>query len=776
MLGAVSVPCPVRLGSIRTGGVFAQLHLFTRERNLQRLEKLLKQGVDVDCVNNLGQTCLYCACLLGFAAVAELLLRYGADPNHRCDDRSTPLHAAVFSCDTRMLSKLLEAGGDLRLHDHQGRTPRDWAEIGAQKNSVKMVGFIKSCMSAMRSVCESQSPRERRITPTSAETLLRSPTLLDFLKPVSDMVNKKVSANSCVSDTVQCFGFGKVCVEKHGVSAGALASVPLIADSELSQAEDEALNSFPCGSFTKMTNQLFHPHLLQLMAVSFSNDLLQNRLVYERVHRAEFPLLQVDEILSLILQVCEALFFLHSRSLVLRSLSSHSVLIVYTGVAKVTELGFMVPRLNPHRCSPDIRQYRDTEHSDEEQMVDQDIQDSIQIKQKRSPLQSSYTDEHILPDNEWCLSRCTPSVKEEDVEEEKKRKDVATDSSVCDHINSIVLNLKVSLVLLQQVESSMELTKSGMMGNTHADIPQFDESDGLNGQREKQVVVLGAVGPPSSSVQVQTSVQVEQVQVMPNHTFLKVPELCNQGKCAVSTAAVSCEEVTLCKRTHRTEVIRAPEQLLMDTQEDTHLEQLLGKHRLRAALQIHSTVADILQSPTEKGSPHGDSDTPLSANPDIITINSGLRNCEEQRSQEHEKAAVLIVEKTECKVGSDSEQVGVELLEEQEEPGPNPHQTGMTRDDLFNTNATIVATLADACARNCPEAMICIIANPGLDPARVNVPVIGGHAGKTIIPLISQCTPKVEFPADQLSALTERIQEAGTEVVKAKAGAGTDTE
>lgn len=26
----------------------------------------------------------------------------------------------------------------------------------------------------------------------------------------------------------------------------------------------------------------------------------------------------------------------------------------------------------------------------------------------------------------------------------------------------------------------------------------------------------------------------------------------------------------------------------------------------------------------------------------------------------------------------------------------------------------------------------------GLDPARVSVPVIGGHAGKTIIPLISQ--------------------------------------
>lgn len=150
-------------------------------------------------------------------------------------------------------------------------------------------------------------------------------------------------------------------------------------------------------------------------------------------------------------------------------------------------------------------------------------------------------------------------------------------------------------------------------------------------------------------------------------------------------------------------------------------------------------------------------------------------------------------------------------------PAGVPRKPGMTRDDLFNTNATIVATLADACARNCPEAMICIIANPvnstipitsevmkkhgvynpnklfgvttldivranafvaelkGLDPARVSVPVIGGHAGKTIIPLISQCTPKVEFPADQLSALTHRIQEAGTEVVKAKAGAGSAT-
>merc|ERR1719461_112909 len=62
-----------------------------------------------------------------------------------------------------------------------------------------------------------------------------------------------------------------------------------------------------------------------------------------------------------------------------------------------------------------------------------------------------------------------------------------------------------------------------------------------------------------------------------------------------------------------------------------------------------------------------------------------------------------------------------------------------------------------------------------IDPTKVNCPVVGGHAGITIMPLISQCSPAVEFEPDTLKALTERIQDAGTEVVKAKAGAGSAT-
>jgi malate dehydrogenase len=150
-------------------------------------------------------------------------------------------------------------------------------------------------------------------------------------------------------------------------------------------------------------------------------------------------------------------------------------------------------------------------------------------------------------------------------------------------------------------------------------------------------------------------------------------------------------------------------------------------------------------------------------------------------------------------------------------PAGVPRKPGMTRDDLFNTNASIVRDLAAATAEVSPKALIGIISNPvnstvpiasevfkkkgaydpkrifgvstldvvrantfiadakGMDPAQVNCPVVGGHSGVTIIPLISQCQPQVQFPQDQLKALTERIQEAGTEVVKAKAGAGSAT-
>lgn len=150
-------------------------------------------------------------------------------------------------------------------------------------------------------------------------------------------------------------------------------------------------------------------------------------------------------------------------------------------------------------------------------------------------------------------------------------------------------------------------------------------------------------------------------------------------------------------------------------------------------------------------------------------------------------------------------------------PAGVPRKPGMTRDDLFNINANIVKSLVEAVADNCPDAFIHIISNPvnstvpiaaevlkqkgvydpkklfgvtTLDVVRANtfvaqkknlklidvdVPVIGGHAGITILPLLSKTRPSTTFTDEEVQELTVRIQNAGTEVVEAKAGAGSAT-
>ncbi|KAF1740496.1 hypothetical protein MXB_459 [Myxobolus squamalis] len=143
---------------------------------------------------------------------------------------------------------------------------------------------------------------------------------------------------------------------------------------------------------------------------------------------------------------------------------------------------------------------------------------------------------------------------------------------------------------------------------------------------------------------------------------------------------------------------------------------------------------------------------------------------------------------------------------------------GMTRDDLFKMNASIIKEILDELLKIKHTPKIAIITNPinsivpfayryyskmcshqspdfynrtrifgittldcvrsstfyanylGKDPRDVIVPVVGGHSDTTMVPLFSMSN----FPLEDASValrLTKEVREAGTRVVDAKKGA-----
>ncbi|MFH8597881.1 malate dehydrogenase [Streptomyces rimosus] len=141
---------------------------------------------------------------------------------------------------------------------------------------------------------------------------------------------------------------------------------------------------------------------------------------------------------------------------------------------------------------------------------------------------------------------------------------------------------------------------------------------------------------------------------------------------------------------------------------------------------------------------------------------------------------------------------------------------GMDRSAVFHVNAGVVASLVGQIATHSPSALVGIVTSPvnatvpiaaavlsktgvydknklfgvttvdverattfvaeikNLRPEDVSVPVIGGHSGTTVLPLLSQI-PNVTFDDPEVSDLIRRVRNASTEVVEAKAGGGLAT-
>ncbi|XP_077826983.1 inactive serine/threonine-protein kinase TEX14 isoform X8 [Macaca mulatta] len=202
--------------------------------------------------------------------------------------------------------------------------------------------------------------------------------------------NRLLKAGVISAQNIYSFGFGKFYLT-GATQIAYLGSLLVIGEKEVIQADDEPTFSFFSGPYMVMTNlvwngsrvtvkelnlpthphcsklrladlliaeqehssKLRHPYLLQMMAVCLSQDLEKTRLVYERItigtlfsvlheRRSQFPVLHMEVIVHLLLQISDALRYLHSQGFIHRSLSSYAVHIVSPGEARLTNLEYML--------------------------------------------------------------------------------------------------------------------------------------------------------------------------------------------------------------------------------------------------------------------------------------------------------------------------------------------------------------------------------------------------------------------------------------------------
>ncbi|XP_069854781.1 inactive serine/threonine-protein kinase TEX14-like isoform X2 [Dipodomys merriami] len=338
------------------------------------LARLLRRVVQVDGENSQGQTALFLSALLGRCSAVRLLLDFGANPNHRCVDGSTPMHAGAFSGRSAVMLCLLQAGGDLRLHDRQGRTPQDWAEQGGAKHSWKVLELLDLCRDHMAALVQGRALASNAILgqlqACSGRGLCGALCSLPGLQADRTLRPGHIGRSSQAS----VLGFGQL----SSLRPLALAmGIPLVDAQELLPAQGEPDCTYENSSCTLMTNLLWRGHpmtvrqlkppetqpdvlladlqccsLLLLLALSLSADLSGLCLLFEPVclgslyvvlhqPRSSEQRWQPGSDLQpgpLLLQVLEALLFLQARRWAHGGLSSHAVQLVRPGLAKVGNL------------------------------------------------------------------------------------------------------------------------------------------------------------------------------------------------------------------------------------------------------------------------------------------------------------------------------------------------------------------------------------------------------------------------------------------------------
>ncbi|CAG7834066.1 unnamed protein product [Allacma fusca] len=361
---------------------------------LQKIRDIAARGVNVDAFNEDGQTPLFCAAFKGLADVVGVLLSMGAKPNARCQPEGyTAVHGACYSGCAGVLKMLIQAGGDLRICDHKRRTPIAWSLLQTDSSKIQAIRNVvesarvctteTSGLEMLKEMQSSLSPRTSSALGDVVRSIFRKSVIYKDSRSRLGFQLNMDELNNGIHHT----GFGKVFFG-NGERCAGLIGLPYV--SEVSDLEDEKSDDAPswqCGKFTSFnarvwttrktqvsTRELFtksgphcvpdilinelevrsklhHPNLLMLLGVCQTNHCESISLVYERVNIGSlYSVLYVEQkqltprfATDVIIQMCDALEYVHSMKMIHCAISSHSVILVANGLAKLSCFEYCLP-------------------------------------------------------------------------------------------------------------------------------------------------------------------------------------------------------------------------------------------------------------------------------------------------------------------------------------------------------------------------------------------------------------------------------------------------
>ncbi len=117
------------------------LHQAAEFGDLSALRERLREGADVNALDDDGMTPLHCAAEAGQAYAARLLIRRGAliEARGRAIGGKTPLHVAAEAGQPEVCAVLLDAGADIEARDGTGNTPLISAAFSSQPETVRLL-------------------------------------------------------------------------------------------------------------------------------------------------------------------------------------------------------------------------------------------------------------------------------------------------------------------------------------------------------------------------------------------------------------------------------------------------------------------------------------------------------------------------------------------------------------------------------------------------------------------------------------------------------------